>query len=179
MSAQSSAEQVWTHLLATSPTFCHWTTQRLFYPISVLQDPHLNCLTPPINLCLSNPLHLCLLLRNSILLSSLSFSLSLCALGVCNGERCSKGRDVLHDQGSPFRIHTAELRVSNTTHSTAQHTAHRTYPCKPLSAYHSIYCHAFALLQRTYTRVSACPSPSCRPESETLFELEQLIVNSV
>lgn len=160
MSAQSSAEQVWTHLLATSPTFCHWTTQRLFYPISVLQDPHLACLTPPINLCLSNPLHLCLLLRNSIPLSSLFFSLSLCALGFCNGERCSKGRDVLHDQGSPFRIHTAELRVSNTTHSTAHRTqdiALQTTVCipldllpciRPIATYlHTCVCLSLSLLQ--------------------------------
>lgn len=150
MSAQSSAEQVWTHLLATSPTFCHWTTQRLFYPISVLQDPHLACLTPPINLCLSNPLHLCLLLRNSIPLSSLFFSLSLCALGFCNGERCSKGRDVLHDQGSPFRIHTAELRVSNTTHSAAQHSTPHTGHSP---ANHCLYTTRFTAMHSPYCNV--------------------------
>lgn len=48
------------------------------------------------------------------------------AVGVCNGERCREGRDVLHVKSSSFRVHTAELRVSATTHITS-HTSHHTH----------------------------------------------------
>ena len=105
--------------------------------------------------------------------------------GVRHGERCCQGCDLLHDASPSIRIHTAQLRVRQAL----LFLSHLMLSCgnSPLVLSDVVN----ALKAQKICRVHRAPSIiyfiiysitrilPISPEEETLYELEQLITNTV